>query len=355
MVFVKDRVYRRLNPSQTAFVHPAQGDFCPAPWIHSGLAQTLFSLHQPADLLTRRLVQPLLIDAGADRSLQSHGQRVRLLGYYGRSLSPTYRRGLVLLLHGWNGCSHSEYNQLLGDALLRAGYDIFQLNLRDHGPGLHVDPYALNVGMFHGALIDEVVAATEQIAALSSDAPFFIVGASMGGSFAVRLALRQATANFRNLCHVIAICPALNPERAVQAIDRNPIYRNYFRRKWLTSLLSKERYFPDVYDVAPLLKIERIHEMTEWWAPRYTGYESAQDYYAHYTVYPQDFDGLEMPTTIITAADDPVIPALDFYALPQHPQLDVRIYPTGGHVGFVDVFPVRHYLPQIVRSIIEQT
>lgn len=327
--------------------------FQPNPLIRNGVLQSSLARRLSADVVTRRVVRPLLIDAGEDKTPQANGDRVKLLGYYGPGLSLNGGRGLVLLLHGWEGCSHSTYNLTMGDRLLRAGFEIFQLNLRDHGPNLHVDRYALNRGVFNGTLIDEVAAATHQIAQLAGDKPFYIIGASMGGSFALRLALRHSETPFHNLKQVIGICPAVNPEAAVRAIDKHPLFLRYFRDHWTKSLIAKQKLFPDLYDFRPILSVPTVFDMTDWWAAHYTGFRSAHDYYSHYIIAPDGFRNLNVHTTIVHAANDGVIPVADIQAFEPHPLLDIHIHPNGGHVGFVDFFPFHHHLPDLVMNILD--
>ncbi len=175
-----------------------------------------------------------------------------------------------MILHGWEGCSHSNYNLILAQALVQAGYDVFRLNLRDHGPGLHVNSYSLNRGLFLGTLIAEAAAATQQVAALAGDRPFYITGASMGGNFALRLAVWHSTVQpIPNLRKVVAVCPALNPARATRAMDKMHGARLYFRRRWLRSLRAKEQLYPDLYDFRPVEAISSVYAMTDWMLQRY--------------------------------------------------------------------------------------
>ena len=257
-----------------------------------------------------------------------------------------------MTLHGWCGCSHSKYNMILANTLARAGYDLFRLNLRDHGPGLHVIPEALNTGTFLGTLIDEAATATQQIALLAREKPFYIVGASMGGNFALRLAARHAQMPFHNLRHVIAISPAISPSAATDALDPHPLYRHYFRSQWLKSLQAKERLYPQTFNFGPLVSMGNVRDMTNWLVQKYTDYADAEDYFSHYAVTNAHIDALTVPTTIITAADDHVIPRSDFDDLHTHPLLDMHILAYGGHVGFMHGFPPKHYLPEMVLGLL---
>ncbi|MEA3471266.1 MAG: alpha/beta fold hydrolase, partial [Thermodesulfobacteriota bacterium] len=155
------------------------------------------------------------------------GGGVRLLGFH--STQPNNgSRGFILLLHGWEGSVNSTYMLHTGRYLFDMGYDIFRLNLRDHGESHH-----LNQGLFHGALTEEVVKAAENISTLSRRKPFYIIGFSLGGNFALRIALNP----FDKLNHVICVSPLLDPYKTTLTIDGGPFpYRYYFLRKWKRSL-----------------------------------------------------------------------------------------------------------------------
>jgi predicted alpha/beta-fold hydrolase len=288
------------------------------------------------------------VDAGPDAT--GYDANVRLVGYYNRHWAEGKSRGLVVSLHGWEGCSHSVHNLMLGARLLEAGYDLFRLNLRDHGPRRHIDPYALNRGIFLGTLIEESHRAVQNVAVWADDLPVFLVGPSMGGNFALRMAMRHASQPIANLKRVVAISPAINPARATDRIDAQVEFRRYFRTRWLKSVLTKQRLFPELYDLDPLIKIPSVRAMTQWLVQRYTEFGDADDYFARYAVLGDALVGLDVPTTIITAADDPVIAVKDFLNLTPTRLLDLKIERYGGHVGFVDVWPLRHLLPEMVLA-----
>jgi predicted alpha/beta-fold hydrolase len=339
--------------SQNHFHHPPQ-PFMPHRAVRAANIQTLLSRYLPRGIALQGFEHPILLDGGVDQTGWDAGRRVRLHGYFtpGRWLFGS--RGLVLVLHGWEGCSHSVYNLVTTDTLIRAGYDVFRLNVRDHGPGLHIDPYALNCGFFMGTLLDEVATAVQQIAEMAGDKPFYIVGASMGGNLALRLAIRHTQRPLLNLKKVIAINPAINPKRTVHALDAQPPYRRYFRTRWLQSLQAKQRLFPQYYQFDELARIPKIHQMTEWiiehYGEHYGAFSSADAYYRSYCVLGNAFKALAVPTTIITAANDRVVPVVDFYDLAHHPLLNVQIHATGGHVGYIDLFPLRHSLPRLMLA-----
>ena len=322
--------------------------------LRNGNLQTFLGRHIPRD--ARFVIedeQMILFDAGPDRTDLEPGRTVRLLGFYTPSRSSINARfkpkGLAMLLHGWEGDSHSAYNLILGSALIRAGYDVVRLNMRDHGPTHH-----LNKGIFFATLIEEVHAATRQVGLLAAGMPFFIIGASLGGNFVVRMALRHARSPIPHLRRAIAVNPVLNPRRTCILLDNHRLLRRYFRRRWLESLLKKQKLFPELYDFTPLASVPTIWEMSEWVMKSMPFFNDVGEYLDAYGVQPKEILDLAAPLTILTAANDPLIPADDIAALPSHPRLQVHVLPFGGHVGYNDLFPLRNRLPDLIRILLEQ-
>jgi len=81
---------------------------------------------------------------------------VQLHGEYTSHPNPS--RGLVILIHGWEGCSTSSYLLSTASYLYAKGFSVFRLHLRDHGPTHH-----LNKEPFLAIRLDEVLDAIEQI------------------------------------------------------------------------------------------------------------------------------------------------------------------------------------------------
>ena len=125
--------------------------------------------------------------ATAKAEIVDCGDGVRLQGFLSAPERPA--RGTVVLLHGWEGSADSNYILSAGSALLAAGFAVFRLNLRDHG-----DTKELNEGLFHSCRIDEVFNAVASVRDRHAAGRFAIVGQSLGGNFALRIASRAGRA-----------------------------------------------------------------------------------------------------------------------------------------------------------------
>ena len=151
-------------------------------------------------------------------------------------------RGLVIFLSGWEGSENSTYIVACARRLYDLGYSVFRLNFRDHG-----DTHHLNEDMFHAVRLVEVYDAVSQAAALVQGQKF-IVGFSLGGNFALRLARQFGEFPIPDIEHIFAISPVIDPWHASPMIDQNPVIKRYFYKKWMTNLAKKQAAFPDRYD-----------------------------------------------------------------------------------------------------------
>lgn len=258
------------------------------------------------------------------------GDGIRLLGLHS-ALDHRRARGLVLLLHGWEGSVDSNYMRLTAARLLDAGFAVFRLNFRDHG-----DSHHLNEGIFHSNRIDEVVAAVRAIAARWPMRPMFAAGYSLGGNFALRLALR-AHSHDLPLQRVVAVCPLLDPARTMDAMESGlPIYLRYFERKWRRSLARKRALFPQAHGFADEVLRLRMRALTEWMVLRHTDFATLDEYYDGYSVAGERLRALPIPVDILMAADDPVIPLREFEQVAGFPSVQVELAAHGGHCGFIE-------------------
>lgn len=275
-----------------------------------------------------------MLEAARDVVLEA-GDGIRLIGAHSalRTVAP---KGLAIMLHGWEGSIDSTYMRCAGRALFRGGYDVFRLNLRDHGRSHHLNP-----GIFYAAQLPEVFEGVRGAARAAGALPVLLIGFSLGANFALRVVLRCAQDPIPGLKHVVAISPVLDPDESTSRADRQPVIRRYFMKKWRRSLGVKQALFPDLYDFGPLLRLRTIQATTEALLRRYGDYPSARDYFRAYTLTGDALSGLPLPATLMTAADDPIIPVRDFHSLRLPPSARLVVCRHGGHIGFLEGLRLR--------------
>jgi len=313
------------------------------PWyFRNGLLQTVL-----ASSPLRAWGYNPMREAARERIIETP-EGIRLQGYLSSHIT-NEAAGLVILLHGWEGSANSTYITCTARTLFRHGYDIFRLNFRDHGDSHHLNP-----GIFYAVLLEEVRQAVGHISHLAQKMPVFMVGFSLGGNFALRIARALSDAPIDNLRHVVAVSPVLDPAKATERIDRQPLIRRYFLKKWLRSLRIKQQLFPDQYDFSELFDLPTIQAVTDRMLDKYSDYQSSADYFKDYSILNDAIADLPVPTTILTASDDPVIPVEDFFGLKLDHRSRLVIHDHGGHNGFINGFLLKSwYEDQLVKMFDE--
>ena len=275
------------------------------------------------------------------------GDGARLQGYL--SVPSREPRGLVVLLHGWEGSVESHYMISIAGKAFQAGFEVFRLNFRDHG-GTH----SLNRELFHSCRLAEVASAVAAIAERRARAATFLVGYSLGGNFALRVAAKAPTLGL-SLTKAVAICPVLRPHSTMEALERGFwIYREYFLRRWRRSLLAKAAAFPSDYDFGDLRRFRTLTETTAFFVKRYTEYPDLDSYLDGYSVTGDVLAGLAVPTWLIAARDDPVIPIADLDAVARSDALRITLAPRGGHCGFLEDLRLGSWLDRCVVAELER-
>lgn len=325
---------------------PEPGDgFAPSWLIRNTQVQSILATKGPRRRLW--LDRGNRMEAVQEHHVLDCGDGVRLTGMHSRQPEGTVPRGLVVLIHGWEGSHESVYLYSMACALYAAGYNIFRLNLRDHA-GTH----GLNREMFHSARIAEVVNAVHAVQALDTSRPLFVIGFSLGGSFALRVAL-HGPAQGVNPALTIGISPAINPAATVRAIDRGPaLFRLYFMDKWRKTLRAKKAAWPE-FDFSAFEQIKSLWDTTRHFAEHFTEHGDMQRYFAAYTITPQMLIDAPSPVAVITAQDDSVIPFEDFAGLEQRGA--VRAYlatERGGHCGFIENLKMGSWAEQRVLELL---
>ena len=287
------------------------------------------------------------MEAVAERHVLECSDGVRLLGFHSRQ-SDRAPKALALLIHGWEGSQDSVYLYSLACALFEAGYNVFRLNLRDHG-GTH----ALNREPFHSARMTEVLDAVRAAQALDGSQTLFVVGFSLGGNFALRVGLQGPAAGVKPRLS-IGVCPAIHPESTLHAIDRGPrLFRMYFLDKWRKTLRAKKAAWPELsfdgYDA-----IRSFHATTQRFVSDFTEYPALADYFAAYTLTPAMLMASPSPLAVVTAKDDPVIPFHYFDGLRAEGAVEAFIATEhGGHCGFIEDFGLRCWSDAQVLALLD--
>jgi predicted alpha/beta-fold hydrolase len=239
----------------------------------------------------------------------------------------------VLLLHGLEGSSRSQY--MLGNAARAwaAGYNVVRMNMRNCGGTESLSPT-----LYHSALSADVAAVMRTLAAEKGLHAFALVGYSMGGNLVLKLAGELGTDAPAYLKAAAGVSPAMDLAASADALHTvsNRVYEWKFLAGLRRRFRRKAELFPAIYSVEGLEKIASLRQFDDQITARYSGFRGADDYY-HRAASSRVAEQIVVPTLILHALDDPFVRMLPSTRNTLLANPRVRLVETahGGHCAFL--------------------
>lgn len=239
----------------------------------------------------------------------------------------------VLLLHGLEGSSQSQY--MLGNAARAwaAGCNIIRMNMRNCGGTEDLSP-----SLYHSGLSGDVAAVMRTLATEKGLGAFALVGYSMGGNLVLKLAGELGENRPDYLKAAVGISPAMDLGASADALHNlsNRVYEWKFLVGLRRRFRRKAELFPEIYSTEGLERIATLRQFDDQITARYSGFTGADDYY-HRASSTRAASQISLPTLILHALDDPFIRMLPSTRAALLANQRVRLIETrhGGHCAFL--------------------
>jgi uncharacterized protein len=239
----------------------------------------------------------------------------------------------LVLLHGLEGSSESGYMLGTADHAFGAGFNVLRLNQRNCGGTEELTPTLYNSG-----LSCDVCAVVRELIERDRLPEIFAAGFSMGGNLVLKMAGEFGDAAPVQLRAVVGVCPSCDLGACADAIGelRNRVYERRFVRMLKARILRKAALFPQRYALNGLSKVRSVREFDDAITAKFCGFRDADDYYAKSSALPL-LGKIHVPTLLLTAQDDPMIPfrSFDPARLSSNSQITLETPRHGGHCGFI--------------------
>ena len=239
---------------------------------------------------------------------------------------------VVLLIHGLGGGHHSPYCVRMAARLGERGVRTFRLDQRGCGAGVDLARYP-----GHAGRSEDAAAALQRIAELCPGSPVSAIGYSLGGNIVLKLAGECGAQPPAGLDQVAAVCPPIDLSVCSANIGQgsNWIYDRTFIKSLMRLVEARATQSPEFYERTPLLpRPKRLFEFDDPITAPLSGFANAAEYYAKCSASPL-LSRIEVPTLIIAAADDPLIPAAIFARTQRSSAVELHVAEGGGHLGFL--------------------
>ena len=309
--------------------------FTPRRWLRGGHVQTLASFVIPRRFhLPRSEERFVEVEPGVKVLCHCHWQSDRT-----RALT-------IIIVHGLEGSSDSQYMLGITEKALAAGMNVIRFNQRNCGGTDNLAPV-----LYHSGLSTDVAAVAREVIAHDGVSHLALVGFSMGGNIVLKLAGEWGSEAPPQLRAVAVCCPAIDLATSADALHEpsNRIYEQYFLRALRRRMLQKARLFPGHFDTSRLRGICSLREFDDKVTAFDCGFQGVDDYYDRASA-AHVVERITVPTLILYAANDPFvkITAETRQKLSRNPNITFVETTDGGHCAFIG--PAHRSAPSIGSS-----
>lgn len=239
----------------------------------------------------------------------------------------------VIIVHGLEGSSESQYMLGIADKGLAAGMNVVRMNQRNCGGTDGLSPT-----LYHSGRSQDVAAVARNLIDHDRISRFALVGFSMGGNLVLKLSGewgREGPPQFRA---VVAVCPSMNLAASADALHlpANRLYEYYFMWQLRRRLKAKARLFPHAFDTSRMRGVTTLRDFDDKVTAYYCGFEGASDYYQR-SAAANVVDRVAVPALILHAANDPFIRILPETRrkILSNPNITFVETDDGGHCSFL--------------------
>lgn len=332
-----------INPGAVQATSPRAVDVAPAWWTPFVPRRFLgIPLTQPdvqtllANFLPRKVDLPPAESVLVPVGVQEDGTpQARVLCHcHWQAQSVRARRLTVLLVHGLEGSSQSQYMLGNADRAWRSGWNVVRMNMRNCG-----GTDALAPTLYHSGLSGDVLAVAQYFVAREALQAVALVGYSMGGNLVLKCVGELGTAAPPWLRAAVGVSPAIDLAAGSSALHspRNRIYEWNFLQNMLRRYRRKAALFPGWFSMENFWKIRSLRDFDEYLVAPNCGFRGADDYYARASA-SRVVDHVSVPTLLLHAADDPFVRLVEETRtkLRNNPAITFVETKHGGHCAFLD-------------------
>jgi hypothetical protein len=215
--------------------------------------------------------------------------------------------------------------------LTARGIRVFRMDLRGCGAGVGLARYPVHAGRS-----EDVGAALESILRRCEEASVAIVAFSMGANMVLKLLGELGELAPRRLVGAMAVGPPIDLLECSRNLCHG--YGWLYDRAFVSGLLRaaklRRRHVPDAHHLPLEARPRKLLEFDETYTAPISGFTGAEDYYLRASAGPL-LKHICVPTVIVAATDDPIIPVKAFERASYSAQAKLAITAGGGHLGFI--------------------
>ncbi|QDU27624.1 putative hydrolase [Anatilimnocola aggregata] len=238
---------------------------------------------------------------------------------------------VALLVHGLGGSHKSGYMQRCAKKLNAHGVRVFRMDLRGCGAGIGLARQLCHAGRSQD--VGEIIA---DINSRCLNSPLAVIGFSMGANMVLKLAGEWQCDAPENVVGVMGVAPPVDLNVCCTHVETvlRGVYDRSFVQGMKNYIALRQRSTPDVLTPEIPFGVSKIRDFDSHITAPLSGFANAIDYYAQASSGPY-LEKIRIPTLIVTAKDDPIVPVVAFQDSKLSPFVRLIVADGGGHLGYI--------------------
>lgn len=241
---------------------------------------------------------------------------------------------VVLILHGLEGCSSSNYVANLARELTSRGIRPIRFNFR--GCSGEMNRLAR---FYHAGETGDLHHIVTFLRDRSPDTPLGAVGFSLGGNVLLKYLGEHPERAGEGIDAAAAVSVPFDLAAGTRRLEQkglSRLYMLYFMRKLRRKARAKRELLAAACEVDTAIASRTIREYDDALTSRLHGFQDAWHYYAESSC-AGFLSRVRVPTLVLHALDDPFLPeaSVPRETIRENPFLIDATTPDGGHVGFI--------------------
>jgi predicted alpha/beta-fold hydrolase len=219
--------------------------------------------------------------------------------------------------------------------------------MRGCGAGL-----ALAHHPYHSGRSDDIRQALKHLSERCAGSPLTLLAFSLSANTALKM-LGESEALPTALDQAIVVSPPVDLARCVASLANYPAraYDRFFTSTLLQQVQANPRLSERASYIFSHYRPTRLIDFDDMFTAPLSGFGTAAQYYARCSAN-QFLARITIPTTIIIAKDDPIVPLEPITQSTLSSSTTLITTTTGGHLGFIATGARRRWMDHTVRDLI---
>jgi len=247
---------------------------------------------------------------------------------------------VVIVIHGLEGSSESNYIHTITELLNKNNYDVYAFNMR----GCSGEPNNL-LSSYHSGKTEDLLAIIQYIKLKKDYKQLHVVGYSLGGNLAIKFMGEFADkmpSLIKSAVGVSVPCDLKGSTIAIAKWD-NTLYMKGFLKTLKEKTIEKIMRFPNAnINKKKMLAAKNFFDFDNLVTAPIHGFKDAEDYWKQSSC-KQFIKNIKHATLLITSKDDPFLTTscMPIEEAKKHQYFTFLQTEYGGHIGFVRNFKMK--------------